>query len=943
LKNKLPFLLFISLAVLSARTSFCQKKDSTWTGTVSGMVWDSAHTIVLRSATLAVYAVKDSALIGYTLSNNYGEFSIKALPVATPLKIVASFVGYKNGVKNFLIPSLKNELDLGHLSLTASAAELSEVTVTSAPPPVRMKGDTLEFNADAFKLDPNAQTEDLLRVLPGITVWADGTITVYGREVSSVLVNGKPFFGGDARVATQNIPKNAVDKIQVYQKDKNPRKPTLDSTAEINIKLKKGKEVGYFGKFSGGYGTGRHYESDGNLNFFNGRSQLGIAVSGNNINKIANDINFILRNNTFKGTGARVEYQSNYILEGVNKYTAGGLIFQHDFIPNADYYNNNRLTAVYFGKNNNQNLIKNTTTTTLLDSTHYFTQQDNYENNNTQRSQNANATYEKIKNGNTFSIDGNFKNEANNSTSKYASAFMDENQNLLSTNAIFNNAATNTDDAGITTTYKHKPLQPNNSWLSLYDISYGLNLTDGNINQNLKSVYTVPANQSQNRDLARIYNTTSTKLLHKLIFNLPNFGAVIFKNYRFAGIITGLKNDAEITAGKERTHVKDLDNFTNKYQSNSYLTNNRRETIFNIKPALTFTKSIYKSLSNRYSKSFSADLSIGPQFYNLNSSSEKTFQQFSRAWQNFVPKANFAYTNQQYGSFTNSGSLQIAASSQYPTMQQLAPLEDSANLNFIQKGNLYLKEQDTREVTLNFRHSSEKGKNILTWSLTLNAGYIKNYFANSSSIDSLGRSVYTIVNANGYRYSGGSADIKKAFKIKNSQLQFSFSPGVSINRSPNYINGIFNYFYNFSLSYNPAVNYTYKDWLAVNIIQKQSYNSYSQKGSNTIDITNLVSQSEGSFSINCTKKLSLSSNVIYTKNTYNRTQKTTFTIWNASAVYRMFDGNNAELKFSALDLLHQNTGLINYGFNNSVTQGKVNVLQQYFMLTLAWFPRKFGK
>jgi len=110
-----------------------------------------------------------------------------------------------------------------------------------------------------------------------------------------------------------------------------------------------------------------------------------------------------------------------------------------------------------------------------------------------------------------------------------------------------------------------------------------------------------------------------------------------------------------------------------------------------------------------------------------------------------------------------------------------------------------------------------------------------------------------------------------------------------------------------------------------------------------MDLTNLISQSAFSFNLDWTNKLSISSNVIYTQNRYNGIEQQAFTIWNASVNYRLLKGNIAELKFSALDLLHQNTGLINYGYNNSITQGTVNMLQQYFMLTLAYFPRKFGK
>jgi hypothetical protein len=942
LKKTIYYVIFVIIALLSGSKSFAQKKDSTWTGTVNGIVWDSAHNTVLRAATVAVYTAGDADLISYRLTNNFGEFSLKGLPVDIPLKLVASFVGYKSYEKKFLITSLKNELDIGHANLPVSSSELKEVIISSTPPPIRMKGDTLEFSADAFKLDPNAQTEDLLRVLPGITVWADGTITVNGREVSSVLVNGKPFFGGDTRVASQNIPKNVVDKIQVYQKNKNPENPT-DSTTEINIRLKKGKDFGYFGKFSGGYGTNNRYESDGSLNIFNNRSQLGIAFSGNNVNKVANDINFILRNTTFKGTGANVEYQSDFNIQGLNKYTAGGLIFQHDFISNPNYENNNRLTAQYFIKHNNQDLQQNTQTITTINDTNYYKLLNVSNSTNIQQIQNASANYEKLENGNKFSIDGTFKNESDHNSIENKSSIIDQNNNLLSTNNIFNKVTSNLNNVSITTAYQHRPTSPYHLWRSNYNINYRLNLVDSKDDQAYQSAYAVAGSPAEKVDVDRLYNSSATKLLHNLTFKLPSFGTLIFGNYKFAGIETGLQNELEVFTDKERNNVKDRDTLAKEYRNNAYLTNNRHETVLNVKPALTFTKTVYKRLSNRYEKVFITEADMGLQFYNLNSTSEKAFQQLSKPYQKFIPKANITYSNRQFGEFTNSATLQIAATSQYPTVQQLAPLADSANMNFIQIGNPSLKEQDTRELTINFRHLSERMSNILTWSVSLNAGYANNYFASSSSIDSLRRTIYMTVNADGYKYIGGSADIKKAYKLSNSQVQFSFSPIVSINRTPGYINGSLNYFNNFSLTCNPAINYTYKNWLVVNAIQRQNYNHYNQKGSDAMKLTNTVSQSELSFSINCTKKLTVNSNGIYTRNIYNGALVKTFTIWNATASYKLFKANTAEIKVSALDLLHQNTGLINYGFNNSITQGSVNALRQYFMLTLAYFPRKFGK
>ena len=192
--------MLISLMGLSNGQCFGQKKNPTWVGTISGIVWDSQHNTVLRAATVAIYTAGDSTLIGYGLTNNYGEFVYKGLPCDMPLKVIATYIGYERAVKKISISSAEKNLNIGHLDLTFLSHELKEVVVRYAPPPVQMNGDTLEFNADAFKLDPNAQTEDLLSVLPGVTIWGDGTITVNGREVKSVLVNGKPFFGTDARV-----------------------------------------------------------------------------------------------------------------------------------------------------------------------------------------------------------------------------------------------------------------------------------------------------------------------------------------------------------------------------------------------------------------------------------------------------------------------------------------------------------------------------------------------------------------------------------------------------------------------------------------------------------------------------------------------------------------------------------------------------------------------
>ncbi|MFD2144812.1 hypothetical protein [Mucilaginibacter antarcticus] len=100
------------------------------------------------------------------------------------------------------------------MNLTKIDKTLNEVVITADVAPMQMRGDTLEFNAAAFKLDTNAVAEDLLRALPGVTVWADGIITVNGKKINELLVMGKSFFGGDNKIALQNIPKTLSRKYR---------------------------------------------------------------------------------------------------------------------------------------------------------------------------------------------------------------------------------------------------------------------------------------------------------------------------------------------------------------------------------------------------------------------------------------------------------------------------------------------------------------------------------------------------------------------------------------------------------------------------------------------------------------------------------------------------------------------------------------------------------
>ena len=157
--------------------------------------------------------------------------------------------------------------------------------------PVRIKGDTLAFNASAFKTKPNAVVEDLLKKLPGVQVDRNGTVVAQGEEVQKVYVDGKEFFGNDPKMATKNLTADMIDQVEIYddmsEQSKFNKIDDGSRSKAINLKLKKDKKKGLFGKLYGGYGTAERYDAGMNSYFFNGAKQSAVIAKANNINSPA--------------------------------------------------------------------------------------------------------------------------------------------------------------------------------------------------------------------------------------------------------------------------------------------------------------------------------------------------------------------------------------------------------------------------------------------------------------------------------------------------------------------------------------------------------------------------------------------------------------------------------------------------------------------------------
>jgi hypothetical protein len=907
-------------------------------GSVKGLLQDTLHKYTVKSATVSVYR-SDSTLLNYQLSNNYGEFSFRNLPLNTKYYIEVSHVSYYLFRQSFTLTATQKAIDLKTLILQSKDVELKEVQIRV--PPIQMNGDTLEFNAAAFKLDSNAVVEDLLRKIPNVTLWGDGQITVNGREVKSLLVNGKEFFGGDFKMALQNISKNALQKVQVYNTQKNEANP-LDSSLTVNLKLKKGKDTGHFGKVGGGYGTTDRFEADGNINFFAPKLQLGIIAAGNNVNKIANSTRDLTSNSTFKGAGTNVEYQPDFRASGINRTNTGGATFSYNFIEKPTYDKKSALTANYFLQNRTNDVISNSqTTTTIGAETRIF---DNTSSNNSTLSTNHNfdSRFDYAKQNHRLDISQNLYVNSGESTNRSLRNALNQQNDTTSTNNTIGQNKYNNMSFRLSAEYGYSNYMKYKRKIRSVNVRYNLNVDDSDNERTDRTQFRSFINAASNRDFNRRYNNDGSNINQQLFAELPNLKRLFFGDKRLAQIDFNFSNDLSMVSSNNNSQVADFDNSTGNYQNNTYLSNNLRTNVITETPSLTFRRSFNKHLSNRFNRSYNFNVSAKQKLTYQDNRSDKSFQNINRSYSNFIPAAVISYNRYQYGEYSNYVSLNFVTDVRIPTVNQLAPLTDSANVYRLQRGNINLREARSRDIRLNFSHTDQRSKNTLNYYINATLNFTDDAFADSIFIDNQNRRTIYLANADGYKSARLNGDIKKALKFKTSALQTNLGGAVSFSKSPGYVNDAFAFSNNLNTDAYLSFNYTYKDKLSVETRENFGFYRSRQNAFNTnYSGTNTSSALSGSYNVN--KKFTLNSNISLNSNRTSASKSINYNIWNASAVYRLLKGNNAEFKFTALDLLRQNNSVTNTGSANSFTFATRNVLQQYFMTTFSYYPRQFGK
>jgi len=290
--------LVLVFLLLFAGFSYAQTKHF-----ITAKVVDSTSHHPIELATVAIVTVHDSTLISYTTTDKQGVFMLRNVRNDEPLRLLITHVGYlpKSITLHF---SKMQVLDLDSLGL--SSKMLSEVTVKGQIVPVVIKKDTIEFNAEAFKVRPNAIVQDLLKKLPGVQVDRDGTITYVGKEVTKVKVDGRDFFANDPKIATQNLDAEMISKVQIYddrENDPDHLLPGYKVGKIINLKFKKRFSKATFGKSTLAAGIQGRYNIDGLYN--QSLEDLQVTVIGNSNN--LGHTQFVGTSLTDLGTGQGID------------------------------------------------------------------------------------------------------------------------------------------------------------------------------------------------------------------------------------------------------------------------------------------------------------------------------------------------------------------------------------------------------------------------------------------------------------------------------------------------------------------------------------------------------------------------------------------------------------------------------------------------------------
>ncbi|NDW18427.1 TonB-dependent receptor [Dysgonomonas sp. 216] len=256
-------------------------------GSIQGEVRDSLKNEVIGFALIRILNKADSAYVKGSTASENGIFNLKQINNGS-YTVEISLLGYSPRFYDILVTDKKKNHNLGIVYLNTDSKILDEAIVTAEIPNIVVKGDTIEYNADAYLDDENDLLEDLIKNIPGIELDENGNLSANGKAITKILVDGKEFFGNDIKMALKNLPANMVKKLQLFKEESEKEKASGVKDEEnreqvINLEIKEEYKKSLFGDVRTGYGTEDRYANKLMANMLSGDNQISLVGNLKNI------------------------------------------------------------------------------------------------------------------------------------------------------------------------------------------------------------------------------------------------------------------------------------------------------------------------------------------------------------------------------------------------------------------------------------------------------------------------------------------------------------------------------------------------------------------------------------------------------------------------------------------------------------------------------------
>ncbi len=900
---KYCFYLFFFL--LSISQAFAQSYS------IKGRVKQTGSGVTIPNATILLQSLPDSIQVDGMISDLDGEFEITSIKEGEYLLRV-QYLGFENLFRTI---NVTKDLELGTLLLSEQATALDEVTINATRAQGEQRGDTTLYNADAFKTMKDASAQSLVEKLPGI-VSQDGALQAQGENIAQILVDGKPFFGGDIRTALQNLPAEVIQGIEIF--DQKSDKALLSGFDDgermktINIITKPDKRKGQFGKTTAGYGTDDRYLAGASINSFNEDRRITFTGLSNNINVLdySSDPNAQSNNRPQNGIITTNILGLNYSDNWGEKIKISG----------SYLYNNRKNLGV-------SSLVREYVTGSESDQT--YTEQSNDE--RTVQDHNFDMRFE-------YNIDEKnrilYRPRLNASFSNQNSSFFGQTVNNAGPLNQTENSRTEDNyefDINNSLYYSHQFDKPGRS-LTI-DVRTGNRKDEDDALRTAQNIYFQPIervellNQQITRDRSGFDWETGF-----------SYTEAIGKNGQMEleyEIGNRINDSDQLTFDILNEEMQDPNLALDTALSNSFESKYLRQEI-----ELGYQYQLEKL-------KFQAEL----EYQNATLKNEQLFPavgSLDRTFQSFMPTVRFDY---EFSDNTNI-ELDYDTDVDAPSVGQLQNVIDNSNPLQLRTGNPALDQSYTNRMRLRFR--SNNPENDRSWFVFAQYRLTENAVSNSTFtaleatelpggiILEEGSQLFRPVNLDGYRdfRSWVSYGIPLGFIKSN----FNINGGFSNTKRPSQVNNQLSFNNSSRLNTGISLSSNISDQIDFNISTRASFNNVENTLNSNLNNSYFNQRSRLNLSWIIWEGFVYRLDVNHQLNTgLSEGFDANVLLMNMSIGKKVFGNQRGEISLNVYDLLGQNRSVYRNVTDAFVEDGQNNVMQRYFMLSFSYNIRHFSK